>query len=224
MTHKHHRTRALRQKLLQPLDTLDIEMVRRLVEQQHIGFLEQYLRQFDTHTPASGEFRCRTLEVGTHKTQTSKRPLYLSLVVLCAHHNIALVLCGVFLYQRQITLALVVCTLCEFLVHPVQTLLHLRDIGKSLLGLLTYCGIVLEYHHLREISDTTVGRHADISFSSLLLTTEYLQHRGFSGSVFSYEGNTVSVVDNETRINEQRLDSELHFQSFYRYHRLSTNL
>ena len=53
VTHKHYRTRALRQKLLQPLDTLDIEMVRRLVEQQHIGFLKQYLRQFDTHTPTS---------------------------------------------------------------------------------------------------------------------------------------------------------------------------
>ena len=55
VTHQDDGTRRLCQELLQPLDTLDVEVVRRLVEQQHIGFLQEDLCQFDTHTPASGE-------------------------------------------------------------------------------------------------------------------------------------------------------------------------
>ena len=38
-------------------------MVRGLVEQQHVGLLQQYLRQFDTHTPTAGELARRTVEV-----------------------------------------------------------------------------------------------------------------------------------------------------------------
>ena len=53
VTHQDDGTRRLRQELFQPLDTLDVEVVRRLVEQQHIGFLQEDLCQFDTHTPAS---------------------------------------------------------------------------------------------------------------------------------------------------------------------------
>ena len=65
VTHQHHRTRTLCQELLQPLDRLDIKVVRGLVEQQHIRFLQKDLRQFNTHTPTAGELRRGTLEVRT---------------------------------------------------------------------------------------------------------------------------------------------------------------
>ena len=53
MTHKDDCTRRLGQELLQPLNRLDIEVVGGLVKQEHIGFLEEYLGQLDTHAPTS---------------------------------------------------------------------------------------------------------------------------------------------------------------------------
>ena len=43
------------QVIFQPLDGFDVQVVGRLVEQQHVGMAEQDLRQFDAHVPALGE-------------------------------------------------------------------------------------------------------------------------------------------------------------------------
>ena len=82
MAHQHDSTRRLRQELLQPLNTLDIQMVGRLIKQQHIGFLKQDLRQFDTHAPTTGELRGRPFEVCAQESESHQRPFYLRLVVL----------------------------------------------------------------------------------------------------------------------------------------------
>ena len=63
VTNQHHSLSALRQELFQPLYRLNIQMVRRLVEQQHIRFLQKNLGQFNTHAPTSTELASRTLEV-----------------------------------------------------------------------------------------------------------------------------------------------------------------
>ena len=53
---QHERAgKTLFQIVFQPLDRLDVEVVRGLVEQQHLGPAEQDLRQFDAHVPALGE-------------------------------------------------------------------------------------------------------------------------------------------------------------------------
>ena len=133
-------------------------------------------------------------------------------------------LCGIFLYQGQIAFALIVSTFCQFLVHTVQTLFHLRDVSKCLLGFFTNGGIVLKVHDLRQIADPAVIGDAHRSCCRLLLTTENLQHRRLACSVLADKGNTVSVVDDKTCISEQRLHAKLNFQSFYRNHFLFTNL
>ena len=53
VTYQHNCTRTLHQELLQPLYTLDIKVVGRLIKQQHIRLFQQYLRQFNAHAPAS---------------------------------------------------------------------------------------------------------------------------------------------------------------------------
>ena len=52
VTYQHNCTRTLHQELLQPLYTLDIKVVGRLIKQQHIRLFQQYLRQFNAHAPA----------------------------------------------------------------------------------------------------------------------------------------------------------------------------
>ena len=53
VTDQHHSTCRLGKELLQPLDGFYVEMVRRLVKQQHVGTLQQNLGQLNTHTPTS---------------------------------------------------------------------------------------------------------------------------------------------------------------------------
>ena len=136
-------------------------------------------------------------------------------MAVSSHHQVALVLCRIFLYQGQIALTFIVCAFSQFLVHAVQAFFHLCDVSKGLLGFFTDSGVVLKIHHLRQITDSAVVRDAHGSCRSLLLTTEYLQHRRLASSVLTHKGDTVFVIDDETGINEQRLHTKLYFQSFY---------
>ena len=56
--------RIFLQPRLEPERALEIEVVGRLVEQQHVGLREQGGRQRHPHAPAAGEFRHRTREIG----------------------------------------------------------------------------------------------------------------------------------------------------------------
>ena len=122
---------------------------------------------------------------------------------------------GVFLYQCQIALTLIVGALCQFLVHPVQPFLHTGDVGKGFLGFLTHGGMVLQDHHLRQITDPTVIGDAHRTSRWLLLAAENLQQGRLTGSVLAHKGNAVTVVDDKTGISEQRLHAKLHLKSFY---------
>ena len=57
MRHGDDRARVLVQVPLEPGDALGVEMVRRLVEQQQVGLLEQNLAQRDAALLAAGELR-----------------------------------------------------------------------------------------------------------------------------------------------------------------------
>ena len=186
MTYQHHGTRTLSQELFQPLDTLDVKVVGGLVEQQHVGFLQEDLRQFDTHTPTAGEFRRRPIEVRTQKTESHQRAFYLRLIVLSPQHQIAVMLRRIFFDQCQITLALVVRPFRKFLVHLLQTLFHPRDIGKSLLSLLPHRCLILQDHHLRQITNTTVGRHTHVTGRRFLLSAKDFQQRRLACPILSH--------------------------------------
>ena len=61
----HHGTGTLRQKMFQPLYALDVQMVGRLVQQQHVRILQQQFGQLDAHTPTSAEITRRPRKVRT---------------------------------------------------------------------------------------------------------------------------------------------------------------
>ena len=50
-----HRALELAEPALEPDDALDVEVVRRLVEQERVGALQKDLRERDAHLPAAGE-------------------------------------------------------------------------------------------------------------------------------------------------------------------------
>ena len=215
MADQHHRLGTLGKKLLQPLYTLYIEMVGRLVEKKHIGFLQQYLSQLDTHTPSTRELTGRTVEVLAGEAQTCKRALYLCLIVLAAHHHVAFMLLGKLLYQLGIRLALIVGTVGHLLLHLVETCLHLCVMSKGLAGFLLHGGVVLQLHHLWQIAYRCLVGHSHNAICWFLHTTKYLEHRRLTCSVLAHQGYAVTVVDDKVHIVEERFYAKLDFQAFY---------
>ena len=190
-------------------------MVGRLVEQQHVGFLKQDLSQFDTHAPTAAELTGRTLKVGTLKAQSHQGALDFSLVVLSTHHHVAVMFLGELLHQRHIVSTVIVRSLCQLLVHAVDALFQLRDVGKGFLSLLAYRRVILQHHHLRQIADSSVAWNTHRTAGRLLHTTKDFEQRRLAGTVLSDQCYTVAVVYHETGISKQGLHTKLYTKRIY---------
>ena len=59
-------------KAAQPLDTLEVQVVGGLVQQQQVGVAQEELCQRDAHLPAAGELGAQVLKVGDLKTQAGQ--------------------------------------------------------------------------------------------------------------------------------------------------------
>ena len=210
VAHEHHSRRTLCQKLLQPLDRLNVEMVRRLVEQQHVGTAQQNLRQLDAHAPTAGELAGGAVEVGAEEAQSQQRALHLGLIAFAAEHQVALVLLREPLHESHVVVALVVGALGEFAFHALHALLQPRCVAERLAGLFLHGGIVGQPHHLRQIAYRGVVRNIDRAARGLLLATQNLQQRRLARAVLAHEGDAVAIVDDETCLAEQRLHAKLH--------------
>ena len=68
VTHQYHGIGTCGKKVFKPLDTLNIQVVGRLVEQQHIGPAKQKFGKLDTHTPTTGELTGGAVEVFAAET------------------------------------------------------------------------------------------------------------------------------------------------------------
>ena len=59
-------------KAAQPLDTLEIQVVGGLVQEQQVGVAQEKLGERDAHLPAAGKLGAGTLKVGDLKAQTGQ--------------------------------------------------------------------------------------------------------------------------------------------------------
>ena len=156
VAHQNQSLCALLQESLKPTDTLDVEVVGRLVEQQYVGASQQNLCQLDTHTPATAELLRRAVEVVACESQTGKRAFYLCLVVVATHHHVVVVLLRELLHQFGIFRAFVVGALSHLPVELLYLRLQLSRVGERLACLLLYGRVILQHHHLRQIADRGV--------------------------------------------------------------------
>ena len=101
--HEHHGTGIDLEEVFEPLDGLDVEVVGRFVEQEHIRSSEEEFRQLDTHTPSATELGGRAVEVRTAESQAHERTFYLGLIVHPSHHLEALVFVRKSVYQFVVT-------------------------------------------------------------------------------------------------------------------------
>ena len=81
MADDNHRFAVVDQKIFEPLDRFDVEVVRRLVEQEHVRFLQQQLCQLDAHPPAAAEIARLPLEILAGEPEAEQRLFHIFLVV-----------------------------------------------------------------------------------------------------------------------------------------------
>ena len=210
VAHQHHCRCTLGKELLQPLDALNVEVVRGLVKQQHIGTAKQNLRQLNAHAPATGELAGRTIEVGAKEAKTHQRAFNLCLIAFAAEHQVAFVLLCEPLNKSHIVIALVIGAFAKFTFHTVNALFHASSVAEGLARFLLYGGVIGQFHHLRQIANGGVVRNAYHATRRLLLTTQNLQQRRLAGSVLAHKCNAVAVVHHEACLAEQRLHPKLH--------------
>lgn len=117
--------------------------------------------------------------------------------------------------QFMVAFRIVIRTVCQFLIHSGQTILHLEYVFESHFRFRHHGTRITEYHHLRQIADGNTALYGDSSFCGPLQSRKDFQHGRFSGSVLSYQSNTVFFIDHERHILKQRCHAKFDFQSFY---------
>ena len=215
---EHHGTGTRLQELFEPLDGLDVEVVGRLIEQQHVRMLQEELGQFDAHAPAARELTRGTVEILPGKAQSLQGALQFSLVIHPAHHLQMVVEVGVALHQLHVVITLVVSSLQHLLVECFQLGLHPMKVGKGLFSLFPHRLPVTQHHDLWQVSHRGLLGHGNASRGGLLQSGQYLEHGALSGTVLAHEGHALTVVDDKTHILEESLGRKLYGKVVYGKH------
>ena len=168
VAHQDNGIRIAREELLQPADTLDVQMVGRLVEQQHIVTGQQKFGQLDAHAPSAGEFSCGALQIFAVEAQTGERSLDFCVIVLRTHHLQTVVFAAEGFDELHIFRRIVVGATGKFVVQSAHAVLELMNVGKSFFHFGSHRRIVAEHHHLREVSHTYIALHGHVPVGRLL--------------------------------------------------------
>ncbi len=206
---EHHGIGTRGDEGLKPLDGFDIEMIRGLIEQQHLRTTEQQLRQFDSHTPTSTELRCIAVEIFPVETETDQRTLQFRLIIGSTQKLELFGEMGKAFDDLLIGIGFVVGALSQLIVQVGNLLLHLMDMGESCLGLFTHGARVGQLHLLRKIADGDIFLDGDRAGGRNLMTGKDLEQSGFTCAVLTHKGNSVFGIDDKRHTIEQRETSEL---------------
>ena len=179
---------------------------------------KQQLGQLNSHTPATAELACGSVQVITTESQTCECLFQFGLVIASAHHLVALALTSKTVYERMVLLTLVVRTLHQLVVQPLYLSLKSVQILKRRLSLLTYRAGIGQFHDLRQVTYGHLLGNGYRARSRLLQTGYDLEHGGLARSVLTHKGNTVLVTYHVADIMKERARPELNLKILYRKH------
>ena len=174
--HRHHGARKFLQELLEPVDALGIEMVGRLVEQQHVGLGEQQPAQRDAALFAA---RQRTdLRIPRRQAQRVGRDLELVLGIAAARREYRLIfgLLGGELVEVGVGLGVGG-------VDFVELLFRFRRFAEAFLHRLAHGLVRIELRLLRQKTDAHVGHRYRFAVEVLVLARHDLEQARLARAV-----------------------------------------
>jgi hypothetical protein len=192
------------EELLEPRARFQVEVVRRLVEEQHVGALQQELRQRDAHLPAARQLAAVAVHVGVREPEAVQDGLGLRLDVVARAVLPLLADCGVALEQARVVVALRIDGR-EVVLHglaPALELVQLRERGER----------VIEHAHpvdaddvLGQVADQRPARDRDLPVIGLERARDHLQQRRLAGPVRPREADARAVRDGPRHVVEDDL-------------------
>ena len=211
----HHSLAVVDEELLEPADRLDIEVVRRLIEQQHIRVTQQHLRKLDTHAPSTAELTCLAVEILALESKTKQSLLHILLKMSHVNGIELLTLGSHLLNESHVVITLVIGTRCKLVVHTVKLGLHLIQVSESLRRLLKDSTAILGHQMLGQIGYYGILRRRDHSTGSSAHTRKNLKQGTLSGTVLAHKRNTILLINHKRHVTEKRRSTKLNRQSVY---------
>lgn len=179
-------------EVLEKDDALDIQMVRRFVEDEDIDFLDQEFRDLHLRLFTPGELHHGAVERGFVEAEIGEDP-QLQIVEI-----VSVVAFQVFLDIPDLIAVL------RIAFDIVQTVDSLGDVREDLEHFLPErVFLVLPEEILGEIADPEVRSALYLSLIVVIDADEHLQKRRFPGTVLADEGELVFPIDLQIRVIEE---------------------
>ena len=191
------------QVLLQPLNRLDVEVVRRLVEQENRGASQQQLGQLDAHAPAARELARRPAEILAAESQAEQRLLDVGVARLAAEDVEAVLRIVEPVEQLLVGGTLVVGAFGDFTRERGNLGLEAQHLVEGLGRLLDQRRGVGHAHRLGQIANRAFAVDGHGTRRRLLFPGDDAQQRGFARAVLAHQADTVLGIDEERDIVEE---------------------
>ncbi len=202
MGNDDHGAVALHQDVFQPADGVDVQVVGRFVEQQHLGIGEKRLGQQHAQLPARCHFAHRAEVLFQRNAQAEQQLAGAGFGGVAVHLGELALQLGdlhpVFfthLGQRVDAVALGLDLPQALMTHD-----HRVDDGELLVGELI----------LAQLAEAHVGFEHDLASAGLQIVAEDLHEGRLATAVGADQAVAVAVVELDGNILEQRLGAELH--------------
>ena len=200
---EQHRAVVIPEILFEPLNRLDVEVVRRFVQQEDRGPPEQQLRQLDTHAPAARELARGAPEIRPFEPEAQQRLLDVRVAGLAAEDMIVVLRVVQTVQELFVFGAFVVGALGDLARQGLDLGLEPQHLLEGLGGLLRERRGVRHAHRLRQVSDRAVAVERHGARRGLLFARDDAQERGFARSVLAHQSDAVLRVDQQRNIVEK---------------------
>jgi hypothetical protein len=188
------RVRILGQVFFQPVARVEIEMVRRLVEQEQTRTSEQEASQRDPHLPPARERRrvLAQIVVGEPEAAQYGRDFQIDAVAFTpAEPLLQLRVPG----QHRLVFCMRRAVVAEPILERGDLRFHVEQGLEREAGLLEQGAPAVDEPVLRQVSDREAGRLDDLTGVRLVEAGEHLEQRRLAGAVRAAQPDALSVID-----------------------------
>ncbi len=188
---EQHGAVVVLQVLFEPLDRLDVEVVRRLVEQKDRGAPQEELGQLDAHAPAARELARGTAEIAPLEAQAEQRLLDVGLARVAAQQVVAVLRLVELQEQLRVGFTLVVGALGDLGRQALDLGFEPKHLLERLARLLDERRRVGHAHRLRQVADRAVAVDRHGARRGLLLARNQTQQGRLARTVAPHQADAV---------------------------------
>ena len=172
MRHDDHRARPLLEIALQPFDALEIQVIRRLIQQQEIRLLQQEARQQGAGLLAAAEIADGLLILGLGEAQAAQHPLDAGLVGVAARALKGIEPAAIASHRVLLQIGIIGRHRC---LEATQLGLLRVQLREDRVHRLPQRRIALEIRRLRKVAQSHIPRAMDLALVGDQVTGDQIQ-------------------------------------------------